>query len=68
MRLDGYSETAPELFQQVVDRIANDVLPVVRQSGLAGARARPAAAAGGGAGQATGFQQQQRRRGGAGRR
>jgi hypothetical protein len=40
MRLDGYSETAPELFQQVVDRIANDVLPIVRQSGLAGGRPR----------------------------
>ncbi|KAI8462363.1 MAG: hypothetical protein J3K34DRAFT_191729 [Monoraphidium minutum] len=36
MRLDGYCETVPELFQQVLDRIANDVLPVVRQSGLAG--------------------------------
>ncbi|GBF96259.1 adenylate kinase [Raphidocelis subcapitata] len=36
MRLDGYTETVPELFQQVVDRIANDVLPVVRQAGLAG--------------------------------
>eukprot|EP00882_Tetradesmus_deserticola_P010145 GHRQ01010720.1.p2 GENE.GHRQ01010720.1~~GHRQ01010720.1.p2 ORF type:complete len:339 (+),score=123.54 GHRQ01010720.1:1335-2351(+) len=36
MRLDGYCEASFDLFAEVVDRIINDVLPVVRQSGLAG--------------------------------
>ncbi|KAF8063870.1 vacuolar iron transporter 4 [Scenedesmus sp. PABB004] len=36
MRLDGYAEASFDLFVEVVDRIINDVLPVVRQSGLAG--------------------------------
>eukprot|EP00879_Flechtneria_rotunda_P013085 GHRR01013665.1.p1 GENE.GHRR01013665.1~~GHRR01013665.1.p1 ORF type:complete len:269 (+),score=60.10 GHRR01013665.1:252-1058(+) len=36
MRLDGYCEVSHELFTEVIERIINDVLPVVRQSGLAG--------------------------------
>eukprot|EP00877_Chromochloris_zofingiensis_P000326 jgi/Chrzof1/10294/Cz04g36080.t1 len=36
MRLDGYCEANNALFREVIDRIINDVLPVVRQSGLAG--------------------------------